>query len=76
MLEKVGLKDRLFPGLLDFFCNVVTQQYKNITLTDTQPSRVAETPTLTNDMTAILIAIVTSATENPIEVSYMIDSTL
>ncbi|CAB4028254.1 Hypothetical predicted protein [Paramuricea clavata] len=70
MLEKVGLKDRFFPGLLEFFCNVVTQQYKNITLTDTQPSssRVAETPTLTNDMTAILIAIVTSATKNPIEV--------
>ncbi|CAB3983540.1 Hypothetical predicted protein [Paramuricea clavata] len=30
-------------------------------------SRIAETPTLTNDMTAILIAIVTSATKNPIE---------
>jgi ABC-type transporter MlaC component len=75
MLEKVGLKDRLFHELLEFFCNVVTQQYKNITLTDTaQPARVADTSTLTNDMTAILIAIVTSATENPIEVSYMIDS--
>ncbi|CAB4000731.1 Hypothetical predicted protein [Paramuricea clavata] len=70
MLEKVGLKDRFFPGLLEFFCNVVTQQYKNSILTDTQPSssRVAETPTLTNDMTAILIAIVTSATKSPIEV--------
>jgi hypothetical protein len=59
MLDKVGLKERLFPELLDFFCNVVMQQYKNITLTDTQPSRVAETPT--NDMMAILIDIATRA---------------
>ena len=68
----MGLKERFFSGLLDFFVNVVVQQYRKITLRDVQSAvRVAD-QNRENDMTKILINLLTSAAANPQQVRFQI----
>ena len=69
----MGLEQRLFPRLLNFFCEVVAHHYKVITLNEPNDAVMPRDLTRAGkDMTQILMNILNSAIEDPQIVCYVL----